>query len=107
MTIQKIDKIVIFKTDNAYIAQIRNDSIITPNLDNDISEVLEEYQENTVALFNKKEGKDILPSYQKQDYKIKLELGMKPIKQPIYPFSLENLKVLRIYLNESRRKGFI
>ena len=107
MTVQEIDKIIISRTDNAYIAQVKNDSIITPNIDNNILEVLEEYQEDMVALFNKKEDKDALPPHQEQDYKIKLELGIKPTKQPIYPLSLKKLEVLRTYLNENRRKRFI
>ena len=80
MTIQEIDKIVISRTDNAYIAQVRNDSIVTPNTDNNMLEVLEEHREDTVTLFNKEEGEDVLPSYQEQDYKIKLKLDTKPIK---------------------------
>ena len=64
MIIQEIDEIIISRTDNAYIAQVKNDSIITPNIDNNILEVPEEYQEDIITLFNKKEGKDILPSYQ-------------------------------------------
>ena len=43
MTVQEIDKIIISRTDNTYIAWIRNDSIVTPNTDNNMSEVLEEY----------------------------------------------------------------
>ena len=102
MIIQEIDEIVISRINNAYIAQVKNDSIITPNIDNDILEVPEEYQEDMVTLFNKKEGKDILPPHQEQDYKIKLELDIKPIKQPIYPLSLEKLEALRTYLNKNR-----
>ena len=107
MTIQEINKITTSRTDNAYITQVRNDSIITPNTDNNILEVLEEHQEDTAALFNKKKGEDALPPHQEWDYKIKLEPGIKLIKQPIYPLSPEKLEVLRTYLNENRRKGFI
>ena len=80
MTVQEINKIIISKTDNAYIVWVRNNSIVTPNIDNNISEVPEEYQEDMITLFNKEEGKDVLPSYQKQDHKIKLESGIKPTK---------------------------
>ena len=59
-----MDKIVIFRTDNAYIAWVKNDSIITLNTDNDISEVPEEHREDTVALFNKEESEDTLPPHQ-------------------------------------------
>ena len=69
--------------------------------------VPEEHWENTVALFNKEEGKDVLPPHQEWDHKIKLELGTKLIKQLIYPLSPEKLEVLRTYLNKNRRKGFI
>ena len=80
MTVQEMDKIVISRIDDAYIAWVRNDSIITPNIDNDISEVPEEHREDTAALFSKEEGKDVLPSYQEWDFEIKLELGIKLIK---------------------------
>ena len=63
MTIQEIDKIVIFKINNAYIAWVKNDFIITLNINNDILEVPEEYQENIITLLNKEEGKNVLPSY--------------------------------------------
>ena len=45
-----------------------------------MSEVPEEYQEDTVALFSKKEGEDTLPPHQEWDHKIKLEPDTKPIK---------------------------
>ena len=102
MTVQEIDKIIISRTDNTYIAQVRNDSIVTLNTDNDMLEVLKEYWEDITALFNKKKGEDVLPPHQKQDHKIKLELGIKPTKQPIYLLSLEKLEALRTYLNKNR-----
>ena len=80
MIIQEIDKIIISRTDNAYITQVKNDSIITPNIDNNILEVPEEYREDIIALFNKKKNKDILPPYQEQDHKIELESDIKLIK---------------------------
>ena len=80
MTIQEIDKITISRTDNTYIAQVRNDSIITLNTDNDILEVPEEHREDIAALFNKEEGKDTLPPHQEWDYEIKLEPGIRLIK---------------------------
>ena len=70
-------------------------------------EVLEEHQEDMVALFSEEEGEDTLPPHQEQDHKIKLELNIKLIKQPIYPLSPEKLEALRTYLNKDRRKGFI
>ena len=102
MTVQEIDKIIISRTDNAYIAQVKNDSIVTPNTDNNISEVPEEHREDITALFNKKEGEDALPPHQEQDHKIKLKPGIKPTKQPIYPLSPEKLEALRTYLDENR-----
>ena len=107
MTVQEIDKITISRIDNAYIAQVKNDSIVTPNTDNDILKVPKEHWEDIKALFSKEEGEDALPPHQEQDYKIKLESDTKPIKQPIYPLSPEKLEALRTYLNENRRKGFI
>ena len=38
-----MDKIIIFRIDNAYIAWVKNDSIITLNIDNNILEVPEEH----------------------------------------------------------------
>ena len=64
MIIQKIDKIVISRIDNTYIAWVKNDSIITPNIDNNILEVPEEYREDITALFNKEKGEDVLPPHQ-------------------------------------------
>ena len=72
-----------------------------------MSEVPEEHREDVVALFSEEEGENTLPPYQEWDYKIKLKLSTKPIKQPIYPLSPEKLEVLRTYLDENRRKGFI
>ena len=95
---------MIFKIDDTYIAWVRNDSIITSKTDNDISEVLEEYQEDIITLFNKKDSKNVLPSYQEWDYKIKLKLNTKLTKQPIYPLSLKKLEALQTYLNNNRRK---
>ena len=63
MTIQEIDKIAISRTDDTYIAWVRNDSIITPNIDNDISEVPKEHWEDIIALFNEEKGKDALPPH--------------------------------------------
>ena len=67
----------------------------------------EEHREDITALFSEKEGEDVLPPHQEWDHKIKLEPGIKPIKQPIYPLSPEKLEALRTYLNKNRRKGFI
>ena len=64
MTVQEIDEIAISRTDNTYITWVRNDSIITPNIDNDILEVPEEYREDIVALFSEEEGEDVLPPHQ-------------------------------------------
>ena len=76
MTIQEIDEIIIFRINNTYIAWVKNDSIITLNIDNNMLEVLEEYWEDIITLFNKEEGEDILPPYQEWDYKIKLKLNI-------------------------------
>ena len=80
MTIQEMNEIIIFRIDDTYIAWVKNDSIVTPNIDNNILEVPEEHREDTVTLFSEKEGKDILPPHQEQDHKIKLELNIKPTK---------------------------
>ena len=64
MTIQEMDEIAISRIDNTYIAWVKNDSIITPNTDNNMSEVLKEHWEDIIALFNKEEGEDVLPPHQ-------------------------------------------
>ena len=107
MTIQEINKIATSRIDNTYIAWVRNDSIVTSNTDNNMSEVPEEHQKDTAALFSEEESEDTLPPHQEQDHEIKLEPGIKSTKQPIYPLSPEKLEALRTYLNENRRKGFI
>ena len=58
-----MDEIVISRIDDAYIAWVRNDSIVTLNIDNDMSEVPEEHREDMVTLFNKEEGEDALPPH--------------------------------------------
>ena len=80
MTVQEMDEIIISRIDDTYITQVKNDSIVTLNIDNDISEVPEEHREDMVALFSKEEGEDVLPPYQEWDHKIKLKLGIKPTK---------------------------
>ena len=80
MTVQEIDEIIISRIDDAYITQVKNDSIVTLNIDNNISEVLKEYWEDIITLFSEEEGEDVLPPYQEWDYEIKLELGIKLIK---------------------------
>ena len=52
MTVQEINKITISRIYDAYIAWVKNDSIITPNIDNNILEVLKEHWEDTAALCN-------------------------------------------------------
>ena len=64
MTVQEMDKIIISRIDNAYIAWVRNDSIVTLNIDNNMLEVPEEYQKDIITLFNKEEGENVLPPYQ-------------------------------------------
>ena len=58
-----MNKIIISRIDNTYIAWVKNDSIITPNINNDMLEVSEEYREDIIVLFNKEEGENVLPSY--------------------------------------------
>ena len=48
-----------------------------------------------------------MPKHQPWDYKIELETGKAPIFRPIYVLSEKELKVLRGYLNENLKKGFI
>ena len=48
-----------------------------------------------------------MPKHQPWDYKIELETGKAPIFGPIYVLSEKELKVLRGYLDENLKKGFI
>ena len=48
-----------------------------------------------------------LPKYQPWDHKIELEPGKTPTFGPIYTLSEKELKVLRDYLDENLKKGFI
>ena len=48
-----------------------------------------------------------MPKHQPWDHKIELETGKAPIFGPIYALSEKELKVLRGYLDENLKKGFI
>ena len=57
-------------------------------------------------VFSKKNS-DILPFYQKYDYKILLEEEQKPGHAPIYKISSEEFSAIKRYLNLHLAKDFI
>lgn len=59
-----------------------------------------------LAVFDHK-GADTLPPHQSSDHKIELKPGTTPPHGPLYNMSIEELKVLRKYLNGQLDKGFI
>jgi transposase InsO family protein len=65
-----------------------------------------EYQEFE-PLFKEELDMKALPEHQLWDHEIPLEPGTKPVCRPIYSLSEKELKVLREYLDENQKKGFI
>jgi hypothetical protein len=71
----------------------------------DLSTVPEEYHE-FAQVFSQEES-DKLPEHRPYDHKIPLQPDKTPPYGPIYSLSPEELKVLRQYLEDNLRKGFI
>ena len=65
-----------------------------------------EYQEFE-ELFKDEKTSLALPKHQPWDHEIPLEPGTKPTFRPIYQLSARELEVLREYLDEHLKKGFI
>jgi len=68
--------------------------------------VPQEYQK-WAHLFREEVTAVALPRHQPWDHEIKLEPGTKPTFGPIYALSEKELEVLRKYLDENLKKGFI
>jgi hypothetical protein len=77
----------------------------TPDPDPDLSTIPSEYHE-FADLFSQEEA-DLLPPHRSYDHQIPLEPGTTPPFGPIYSMSLTELEVLRKYIDENIRKGFI
>ena len=58
-------------------------------------------------LFEEETTAKALPRYQPWDHEIELEPGKEPTFGPIYALSEKELKVLREYIDENLKKGFI
>jgi len=58
-------------------------------------------------LFQEEETTKALPKHQSWDHEIKLESSKEPTFGPIYALSKKELSILRKYLAENEKKGFI
>jgi len=58
-------------------------------------------------LFQEEATAEALPKHQSWDHEIRLEPGKQPTFGPIYALSEKELEVLRGYLAENEKKGFI
>ena len=64
------------------------------------------YYHHHLPVFDHKNA-DLLPPHRECDHKIELQPGTTPPHGPLYSMSVEELQVLRKYLNEQLEKGFI
>ena len=76
------------------------EGVVTP------PEIPGEYKEFE-SLFQEETMTAVLPKHQPWDHEIKLQPGKKPGFGPIYSLSEKELQVLRGYLDENLKKGFI
>jgi len=58
-------------------------------------------------LFQEEKTAKVLPKHQSWDHEIKLESGKESTFEPIYALSKKELSILRKYLAENEKKGFI
>jgi len=86
-------------------AHLASQGLGAPESDLDLSLVSQEYHE-FADLFSKKEA-DKLPLHRPYDHAIPLEPGKAPLFGPIYKLSAAELEVVRKYITENLRKGFI
>ena len=77
----------------------------TPVKEPDINDIPEEYREFT-KVFSKEEA-DKLPPHREYDHRIPIEEGKTPPFGPIYQLSPVELEVLKNYIDDHLRKGFI
>ena len=60
-----------------------------------------------IQLFQEEVDAKALPKHQPWDHEIELEPGKEPTFRPIYALSEKELQVLRGYIDENLKKGFI
>jgi hypothetical protein len=77
----------------------------TPNEGPDLSKIPAEYRD--FADVFSKEAADKLPEHRPYDHTIALQEGTSPPFGPVYPLSPTELDVLKKYIDENLRKGFI
>ena len=70
------------------------------------SEIPFEYRD-LADVFSKDKAEQLAPHRGALDHHINLEKNAKPVFGPIYNLSETELKVLKDYINENLRKGFI
>jgi hypothetical protein len=80
-------------------------SQVSSLVETDLPNIPEEYHE-FAKVFSKEES-DKLPEHRPYDHKIPLQPDTTPPYGPIYSLSPEELKILREYINDNLRKGFI
>jgi len=91
--------------EEARAAHLASQEMGAPEPDPDLSSISPEYHE-FADLFSKKEANK-LPAYRSYDHTISLEPGKAPPFGPIYKLSPAELEVVRTYITENLRKGFI
>ena len=90
-------------------AQVRDDQQQTVREDSEsdkLATIPSEYQE-WMYLFRKEDTIAALPRHQPWDHEIKLQPGTEPTFGPLYTLSERELGVLREYIDENLKKGFI
>ena len=69
-------------------------------------DIPEEYRD-LAEVFSKSKSEELPPHHGSLDHVIPLEKDSKPVFSPIYNLSETELQVLREYIDENLRKGFI
>ena len=82
------------------------DKALAPKLETDPKTKVPAEYYDLLHVFSRAEA-DKLPIRRPYDHQIKLEPGKQPSYGPLYGMSLNELKVLRKYLEENLEKGFI
>ena len=95
----------LFLTSITQAVELASVQMDEPSPDPDLSTIPSEYHE-FADLFSKKEA-DMLPPHRPYDHQIPLEPGTTPPFSSIYFMSPTKLEVLRKYIDENLKKGFI
>ena len=82
-------------------SEMKREEVVNP------LEIPEEYRPRYDNLFQEETTTAVLPKHQPWDHEIKLQPGTEPGFGPIYQLSEKELQVLREYLEENLKKGFI